>query len=115
MSDYPRMLYRPGTKRKVWGAMVDTLIVRDEGEEAAAIGEGWSRSPDGEPAEKPKTDKPQLDHDKDGEAGGSTTAPGDLKALRAEYKAATGKKAFNGWDEATLMAKIEEAGRGGQG
>lgn len=33
----------------------------------------------------------------------------DLKALRAEYKAAVGKNPFNGWDIATLRQKIAEA------
>lgn len=50
-----------------------------------------------------------LDHDGDGEKGGSITAPGDMKALRAEYQAKFGKRAFNGWDEATLRAKLGDA------
>ena len=33
----------------------------------------------------------------------------DLSALRSEYQAAIGKKAFHGWDADTLRAKIAEA------
>ena len=33
----------------------------------------------------------------------------DLAALRAEYQDVIGKKPFNGWDAATLRAKIAEA------
>jgi hypothetical protein len=106
--EYPKRLYRPGTKFRVWGISVDALTVRDADEEAAALAEGWTLRPDGEP-EAGGTDKPQLDHDKDGGAGGSVTAPGDLTALRAEYKRVLGKKPFNGWDADTLKAKIEEA------
>lgn len=49
-----------------------------------------------------------LDHDDDGKKGGSKPQPatGDLKALRAEYKKATGKNPFNGWNAATLREKI---------
>lgn len=32
----------------------------------------------------------------------------DIKAMREEYQAAFGKKPFNGWDAATLRAKIAE-------
>ncbi|WP_313760177.1 hypothetical protein [Rhizobium sp.] len=34
----------------------------------------------------------------------------DLAALRKQYHDLFGKRPFNGWDEATLRAKIEEAG-----
>lgn len=33
----------------------------------------------------------------------------DLAALRAEYKVATGKRAFNGWDAAELRSRIAKA------
>lgn len=33
----------------------------------------------------------------------------DLAGLREEYRAVIGKKAFHGWDAATIRAKIEEA------
>lgn len=39
----------------------------------------------------------------------ATATPDDLPALRAEYQAATGKRAFHGWGAETLRAKIEEA------
>lgn len=35
----------------------------------------------------------------------------DLTTLRAEYLALLGKKPFNGWDAATLTAKIAEASK----
>jgi hypothetical protein len=50
-----------------------------------------------------------LDHDGNGESGGSTAPEGDLSALRKEYEAAVGKRPFPGWDEATLRAKMEAA------
>lgn len=33
----------------------------------------------------------------------------DLAALRAEYKTATGKRAFHGWDAAELRSRIAKA------
>lgn len=33
----------------------------------------------------------------------------DIKDVRAEYKAVTGKKPYNGWDIPTLREKIAEA------
>lgn len=56
------------------------------------------------------TSRPQLDHDRDGLAGGSVTAQGDdIAALRAEYQTKLGKRPFNGWDAATLREKIAAA------
>ncbi|HJQ15930.1 MAG TPA: hypothetical protein VJ859_02930 [Allosphingosinicella sp.] len=55
---------------------------------------------------------PQLDHDGDGAPGGSTAPDGDkeaMKALREEYEFKMGKKAFPGWDEATLREKMAAA------
>lgn len=55
--------------------------------------------------------KSPLDHDGDGKPGGST-APAqtdDLAALRSEYREVVGKKAFPGWDSATLKQKIAAA------
>lgn len=57
------MLYRPGSALRVWNLHdVDTRIVTGPDEEADAKAEGWSESP-----------APQhpLDHDRDGEPGGS--------------------------------------------
>mgnify|MGYP006876345144 FL=1 len=53
-----------------------------------------------------------LDHDGNGKKGGSLKPPADdeLKALRAEYSARFGKKAFGGWDAAELRKRIDEAG-----
>lgn len=41
---------------------------------------------------------------------GGATAPVDIATLRANYKAATGKPAFNGWDAAELQKRIETSG-----
>lgn len=38
-----------------------------------------------------------------------STGTVDIKALRAEYAAVAGKKAFNGWKADDLRAKIAEA------
>jgi len=57
MSAYPRMLYRDGDMLPEHG--VDYLIVMDEAEESAAIGDGWRLGLD------------PLDHDGDGVKGGT--------------------------------------------
>lgn len=36
-------------------------------------------------------------------------APTDMQALRREYAEVVGKRAYSGWDEATLRAKMAEA------
>jgi hypothetical protein len=110
MSEYPRMLYRPGTKTRVWGISVDTLIVRDVEEQKAAVAEGWMLRPDSEPGPDP------LDHDRDGAKGGSEAQSGEaVQVLRAEYQRLIGKRPFNGWNEAVLREKIaghQESGSG---
>lgn len=53
---------------------------------------------------------PQLDHDGDGQSGGSISATGDLTALRAEYREALGKAPFNGWDADELRKRMDAAG-----
>jgi hypothetical protein len=53
-----------------------------------------------------QADLSQLDHDGDGTPGGSTTSPGDLKELRAQYEAVAGKRVFNGWDADELSRRI---------
>lgn len=42
----------------------------------------------------------------------SAVVPSDLAAARAEYERVSGKKAFNGWDVATLQAKTAAAKTG---
>lgn len=52
-----------------------------------------------------------LDHDGDGEPGGSIAPAdhdGDLHSLRERYEALAGKRVFNGWDADTLRGKITE-------
>lgn len=51
-------------------------------------------------------DADPLDHDFDGEKGGSISGGADLKALRAAYKDHFGKKPFAGWDAETLLKKL---------
>ena len=70
MSEYPRMVYRPGTMLRDWhGHNVDWQIVDDEDEERAALAEGWNLSPDA------------LDHDGDGKKGGSPRKRGRPKKV----------------------------------
>lgn len=61
--------------------------------------------------EKPTTDKPQLDHDGDGKAGGSTSGGtgDDMVTLRDQYKSVLGKRPFNGWDADELRRRMAEA------
>lgn len=59
MSKYPRMMYRKGGEIEWEGKTFDTLVAADEDEEKAAAKEGWRVSPD------------PLDHDGDGQPGGS--------------------------------------------
>lgn len=56
-------------------------------------------------------DKPQLDHDGDGKAGGSIAPEHTdaLKALRDEYREVFGKRAFPGWSADELREKIAAA------
>lgn len=81
---------------------------------AQIVAELDAGDPNGEPeplalSEDERAALPQLDHDGDGEPGGST-APADpkeeLDALRARYKQLAGKGFFPGWDAQTLRAKI---------
>jgi hypothetical protein len=52
----------------------------------------------------------QLDHDGDGKPGGSARQAGDaVPALRAELQRLTGKRVFNGWNEAQLRERIAAA------
>lgn len=53
----------------------------------------------------------QLDHDGDGEAGGSTAPePSEaLSELRRHYKEVVGKNPFPGWDAEELQRRIEVA------
>lgn len=46
------------------------------------------------------------------EAGGEATSGGDLEALRAEYRAVSGRKADRRWGEARLRREIAAARSG---
>ncbi len=68
---YPLMLFRPGTQYRVWGLHdVDTRVVADDGEELSAKEEGWSESP---------APLSPLDHDRNGQPGGSLPRRGRRK------------------------------------
>lgn len=56
-------------------------------------------------------DLPQLDHDGDGEPGGSVApdATPDLAALREAYVQVLGKKPFSGWGPVELQRRIDAA------
>lgn len=73
--------------------------------------------PNGSALDEPAIISP-LDHDHDGEPGGSTAPAdpdGDLNALRDHYEALAGKRVFNGWDADTLRAKIAALEAAGDG
>lgn len=55
-----------------------------------------------------KPNLPQLDHDGDGNPGGSTSGGNgdEIAALRARYQEIAGKKPFNGWSAEELEGKI---------
>lgn len=56
-------------------------------------------------------DLDQLDHDGDGQAGGSNAPEhsDDLAALRKHYKEVIGKNPFPGWDADELRRRIDAA------
>jgi hypothetical protein len=109
--DYPRFLCRPGTSEDAWGYRIDTGSAVSEEDEKSKLAAGWYRLP-GEWDRPAETRLPQLDHDHKDGPGGSEAQPitEQLTALRAEYKAKTGKKAWHGWDEAELRRRIDEHG-----
>lgn len=97
---YPTRSGRYGTRMLKAGAPI--LVSGPLAREMIALGRAT--------LEKPTKTKPQLDHDRNGEPGGSKTATGDdIAALRAEYQAKFDKRPFNGWDADTLREKIAEA------
>lgn len=54
-SEYPKMLYRPGSSTRVCNQYdVDLRTVTDAAEHEAAIGEGWSEHPAAAPPEEGK-------------------------------------------------------------
>lgn len=55
-------------------------------------------------------DLPQLDHDGNGEPGGSIAAEGDdVPELRKQYEDLLGKRPFPGWDADELKRRMAEA------
>lgn len=104
---FPHWFFGPG-----WHSLPDGAeMICDT---AADVPEGWVRSPSllivqptSEPAPEPAN---ALDHDGDGNPGGSTAPESTdrLKELRAEYQALVGKRPFPGWDEAELERRMAE-------
>jgi len=77
VSEFPRMLYRPGTMLRNWhGHNVDWQIVEDAAEQAEALAQGWNLSPDA------------LDHDGDGQKGGAIRRRGRPRKVRDNDDAA---------------------------
>lgn len=93
MSDqtFPSWRYGPGGEARVFDRADD-------------VPEGWEDHPRGLP-----DFADPLDHDGDGEKGGSTSAIDDLKALRVAYQAKLGKRPFPAWDTAELNRRMEAA------
>lgn len=94
--------------------VVPEHVVQRFVDEGYVEAEGYTQSTlASEPSE---TNLPQLDHDGDGNPGGSISATGDdIPALRKLYKEVVGKAAFNGWDTDALRAKIAAAQTGNEG
>lgn len=67
-------------------------------------------------ATPPAPPRDPLDHDGDGQKGGSVAPPKteDLAPLRAEYEATVGRRPFMGWDADTLRQKIADHKAGDQ-
>lgn len=87
---YPKHLYKHPGPYGLGARSYAVAGAADEHEEAALIARGWSLT-------KPGHDP--LDHDGDGEKGGSKAPEptDDLKALREEYREKVGKRPFPGW------------------
>lgn len=46
MNDFPRMVYKAGGQEEIHGGKFATLIVNDEGEQDAALADGWHLTTD---------------------------------------------------------------------
>ncbi|MEN6505014.1 MAG: hypothetical protein ABFD92_10770 [Planctomycetaceae bacterium] len=83
----------------VRAAGVPDKLVKTEDEERAFF--------EALPPIKPAPKLPQLDHDGDGEPGGSTAPDEDVADLRKAYQAKFGKRPFPGWKADKLKSMIE--------
>jgi len=98
---YPKHLFRTPGPYGIGKRTYDVAGATNEAEEAALVAKGWSITKDfGKPH--------PLDHDGDGEKGGSIAPPADddLPALRAEYQQKMGKRAFPGWGAAEIRKRM---------
>lgn len=101
--EYPKHLFKAPGAFGSGAKSYNVAGAAEEDQEAELVARGWHTSMEAAWAAV------ALDHDGDGKAGGSLKQTGtDLAKLRAGYKALAGKKAFGGWDEATLRARLAE-------
>lgn len=100
MSDYPRILYRDGTSRKVWGVNVDSRTVETAEEEKAARAEGWRGSP-----------MPEAITEEDASAlEPSSEAAGEIAELRTQLAEVNDRIADLTADLAAANELLAEAG-----
>lgn len=96
--EFPKWIRRPG-KREV--------LVENADAEAAQFA-AWDA--EDTPAVSAPAGNPllsQLDHDQNGQPGGSLKGAGDdLPAIRIAYKEQFGKRAFPGWDAAEITKRM---------
>lgn len=97
--EYPKWIRHPGK---------DDVLV-DNAEAASAQLAAWAGEP--KPSRAPRNALlAQLDHDDDGNAGGSKAGTGeDIASLRAAYKEKLGKRAFPGWSADEIRARLAQA------
>ncbi len=101
---------------------IEPYDIGEEGEDIAAPLQSFDGQavdlPEGDASEAEAIDLnederahlPQLDHDQNGEAGGSESGGEgeDIAALRAEYKELLGKAVFPGWDVEEIRRRMAE-------
>ena len=71
--EYPKAMYKDGGEALIWGKPVMTLTVRSVEQEVEALADGWRFRP-----EHPHP----LDHDGDGDKGGSLPRRGRPPKVR---------------------------------
>lgn len=99
--EYPKWLRRDGKP--------DVLVDNADAEAEQLAAWGSAARVVEAPPQQSNALLPQLDHDKNGEPGGSKAPEGDVAELRKVYQAKFGKRPFPGWNAAELTARIETA------